>query len=372
VFWATIPFALATSSPEARLPEAPLHANALQGARLLVVDDSDINLFVAERILRDEGALVTLATDGRQAIEQLRTSAQPFEVVLMDVQMPVMDGYQATELIREQISRALPIIGLTADARTSERDRALRAGMTDFLSKPFEPRELIARVARLLPPRGSVAAADPVPLLGDASGQAWPDIDGIDGARARELLNGDVALFRRLLLRLVNECRDLSPPSDLQDQPSILDYAARVHAVRGAFGQLGATKVQALAERLEVGFRSGEAARVLHLAASLQEELKRVSCSARVTFGSAPGQEVQRDSSVVAPERAALTSLLERLRQQDLAALEAVRALSSWGRRAWGDEPFERFLQDVEGLRFSAAAELLARKLGSTAPASRA
>jgi hypothetical protein len=286
----------------------------------------------------------------------------------MDVQMPVMDGYGATELIRQQISAKLPIIGLTADARTSERERALRAGMTDFLSKPFEPRELIARIARLLPRRESVAGPTSGAPPGSPRSDAWPEIDGIDADRPRELLSGDVALFRRLLLRLADEPYELSPPSDLQDEQAILDYAARVHAVRGAFGQLGAAKVRELAESVELGFRSGEGARVLPLAACLQDEVARVCKSARAAFSSAPAAEARPEPGGAAPERAALAALLERLRQQDLAALEEVRALSYWGRRAWGDGAFEQFQRDVEGLRFGAAAELLASKLGSLAP----
>jgi PAS domain S-box-containing protein len=369
VFWATIPFALAAaSSVEAKLPAAAPRENALRGARVLVVDDSEVNLFVAQRILTGEGAQVTLASDGQQAIEQIQMAQQPFDVVLMDVQMPVMDGYRATELIRNQLAqKQLPIIALTADARTSERERALRVGMTDFLSKPFEAKELIARISRLLPePSGAPTRPQPRPPAANG-GDGWPEIDGIDGSRARELLDGDQALFRLILLRVVKECPDVSPPADLGDEQAVRDYAARVHRLRGSFGQLGAVTIGELGRLIEIGFRSGKAARVLPLVGRLRIELQRLCESALATFGDTPRAEPQPPLSLLTADPDALSKLLERLRQQDLAALEEVRALSSWGRQAWGDEPFERFKEHVEALRFDDAAKLLAGKLGSVA-----
>jgi CheY-like chemotaxis protein len=114
------------------------------GAKILVVDDSDINREVAQHILRGQGATVATCGSGAEALERLREDPNAFEIVLMDVQMPDMDGNEATRRIRTELKlRTLPIIALTAGALVSERERALQAGMNDFLTKPFKPAALI-------------------------------------------------------------------------------------------------------------------------------------------------------------------------------------------------------------------------------------
>ncbi|MBW8846281.1 MAG: response regulator [Burkholderiales bacterium] len=116
----------------------------LPGVRVLVADDSSINLEVAQRILEQEGAQVTLAQDGADAVARLRAEPEGFDAVLMDVQMPVLDGLAAARAIRTELGlAALPILALTAGALLSERQRALDAGMNGFVSKPFDPAGLV-------------------------------------------------------------------------------------------------------------------------------------------------------------------------------------------------------------------------------------
>ena len=113
----------------------------LDGVRVLVADDSDMNLEVVKAILELEGANVALARNGQEAFDRLQADAHDFDVVLMDVQMPLLDGHAATRLIRSELGLVdLPIIALTAGALSSERDRAAAAGTDDFLLKPFESR----------------------------------------------------------------------------------------------------------------------------------------------------------------------------------------------------------------------------------------
>ena len=127
------------------------HNERLVNARILVVDDSDINRDVAERILTDEGAIVELAVDGQDAVNIISSTAQRFDAVLMDVQMPVMDGYTATGVIRNQLGlKDLPVIALTAGAMKGQRDNAIAAGMTDFIPKPFDVDELVNTLLTLI------------------------------------------------------------------------------------------------------------------------------------------------------------------------------------------------------------------------------
>jgi CheY-like chemotaxis protein len=103
------------------------------------VDDSQINLSIAERALQREGACVTLKKDGQQAVDCLRADPTGFDLVLMDVQMPVMDGLTATRMIRDELNmKTLPVIALTAGVLDEERQAVMAAGMNDFLPKPMD------------------------------------------------------------------------------------------------------------------------------------------------------------------------------------------------------------------------------------------
>ncbi|UXH79823.1 CHASE domain-containing protein [Roseateles amylovorans] len=116
----------------------------LRGLRILVVDDSDINLEIARTLLAREGADVDTAGNGEEALTTLKAGTRPpIDAVLMDVQMPVMDGLQACRILRQELHMTLPVIALSAGALDDERERALEAGMTDFLSKPLDPAAVV-------------------------------------------------------------------------------------------------------------------------------------------------------------------------------------------------------------------------------------
>jgi PAS domain S-box-containing protein len=137
-----------TPSPQEAV-SAVVQVQRLKGLRLLLVEDNPINQQVARELLSYQGASVTVAEDGRVAIETVRTAAQPFDCVLMDIQMPEMDGYEATRVIRGELGMTgLPIIAMTANAMVSDREAALEAGMNDHVGKPFDLDELIAAIQR--------------------------------------------------------------------------------------------------------------------------------------------------------------------------------------------------------------------------------
>jgi signal transduction histidine kinase/DNA-binding response OmpR family regulator len=231
----------------------------LAGVRILVVDDSPINLEVARRILEQEGAEVTLAADGAAAVARLRAQPQGFDAVLMDVQMPVLDGLAATRRIRAELGlTALPVLALTAGALLSERQRALDAGMDGFISKPFDPAGLVLRL------REQVARAQgrrPPVVLRDAQGgpaheEGWPRLDGIHIDEARRRLMGDVELFARLLQGLIDEFVDLAVPTATpHDLPTLI---ARLHKLDGSAGLLAAGPLREAARRAEARARAGE------------------------------------------------------------------------------------------------------------------
>ncbi|HNW65487.1 MAG TPA: response regulator, partial [Piscinibacter sp.] len=151
-FWADLPLPAATASP------APHTGNdllaPLQGGRVLIAEDNPVNMLIAVAMLEQWGLDVAQAGDGAAAVDAVNAAAaagRPFDLVLMDVHMPVLSGHAAVRQLRERFdAEALPIVALTAAALTSERDEALAAGMNDFLTKPIDVARLRETLARHL------------------------------------------------------------------------------------------------------------------------------------------------------------------------------------------------------------------------------
>jgi CheY-like chemotaxis protein len=153
-FWFEMPLqrpeARTTPTPAPAPAEAQAAALMLSGLRVLVADDKPINLLVAEKILQRQGAQVVTAVDGQEALDRLKAADEDFDAVLMDIQMPVMDGLTATrEIRRDPRFAALPVIALTAGVLPQEREAALAAGMTDFLVKPISMADVTSTLLRL-------------------------------------------------------------------------------------------------------------------------------------------------------------------------------------------------------------------------------
>jgi CheY-like chemotaxis protein len=129
----------------ATILEAPVSNERLAGIRVLVVDDNEINRMLAEKLLQRWGATVDGAADGEEGVRKAQSSA--YDVILMDLQMPGMDGYEAARRIRD-LGIKTPLIALSAAALDEVKDRALEAGMDDFVSKPFHQEELYSRLVQ--------------------------------------------------------------------------------------------------------------------------------------------------------------------------------------------------------------------------------
>ena len=157
-FWAELPLpASAHEAPSSAFAATHDAERRLVGLELLIVEDNPVNMMIATAIARQWGVTVTEAVDGAEAVTAATARAdagRPFELVLMDVQMPVQGGHEATRVLRRRFdARTLPIIALTAAALTSERDEALAAGMNDFLTKPLDAQRLQDALLRWAPTR---------------------------------------------------------------------------------------------------------------------------------------------------------------------------------------------------------------------------
>ena len=245
----------------------------LQGAHVLLVEDNEINQQVAREILEGAGLRISLATNGQEAVKAVQENA--FDAVLMDVQMPVMDGYTATRKIREweggmrnaeggrrnEGNNRIPIIAMTAHAMAGDEDKSLQAGMNGHVTKPIDPEQLFSTLQKWIKPAEKrVSAQKPVVSVEAPAGEtvvpsenelpeALPGFDLADGLKR---LQGNKTLYRKLLLNfgtdynaVANDIREALDAKDFDQAHSL------VHNLKGLAGNLAATDLQAAAVKLE-------------------------------------------------------------------------------------------------------------------------
>ena len=338
----------------------------LPGMHVMLVDDSDINLEVARRILEREGATVTACSHGQEALDRLAAAPGSFHAVLMDVQMPVMDGHEATRRLRQDLGlRNLPVIALTAGALVAERQRALESGMNDFISKPLDPHALIRLLRRHVENRqGSPWPVGRRQTATAAAPSHWPRLPEVDTREAAERIGTDPAVFLRMLDRLLMDYQDLreAPAHSGLDRPAL---AARLHKLRGSAGMLGATVVQQLAGEAEALARTDAGDAPLRTALdALAQGLTRLHRQSE-HFLAELRREDERAARAPAPPlaltRATLRAWAELLEAQDLAALDRFAELTPALRQHMAPEDLATLKEATERLSFAQAAVLVNR-----------
>jgi two-component system sensor histidine kinase/response regulator len=253
--------ARAAEAPEAAPAEpAPWDLAALRGTRVLLVEDNDINQIVARELLEDAGLTVDLAEDGAVALAAVQQ--QEFDIVLMDMQMPVMDGVSATRAIRALPQFAdLPIVAMTANAMEHDRQLCLEAGMNDVVVKPIEPAALwkaLLRWARR-PAAGAAeptAALEAVPGGREAGSAPMAGVAGLDSQLGLSRMMGKRPLYEAMLRRFVASQREAAAAIHASLACGDLATAERqAHTTRSVAGNIGATTVAALAGAVETAVR---------------------------------------------------------------------------------------------------------------------
>ncbi|HXF06123.1 MAG TPA: ATP-binding protein [Blastocatellia bacterium] len=276
IFWVVLPLPIAEAPPAARLQASDVGSGASSASdivtlgrrplRVLLVEDNVINQRVAVQMLKKLGHHVEVVGEGREAVERVKRAS--YDLVLMDCQMPEMDGYEATRLIRQWEAqqgnrRHLPIIALTAHALTGDRERCLAAGMDGYLAKPIRLDALhrvIADTCRYLEPE--IPRRNP----------SWPPEEPvIDSHQVLEHVEGDRDLLNEIIALFLAEAPTITNTLEqalAQENCRALERAA--HRLRGALGHLGAGRASDVALRLEQAARKGD----LGAAAPLVAELK--------------------------------------------------------------------------------------------------
>jgi two-component system, sensor histidine kinase and response regulator len=239
--------------------------------RILLAEDNAVNQLVAVRLLEKHGHAVTVAENGRKALETF--DKEPYDLILMDVQMPEMDGWEATQAIRMKEKATgghIPIIAMTAHAMKGDEERCIAAGMDDYLTKPIRTAALLEaldKIARRQPETADTAHAAP----------SQPANDAIDLAVALERLDGDRDLFEELVQVFRNECPNVIEEMRQaigQGDAKTLERSA--HGLKGSSAQLGGLAVSQIAMQIEKMARSGNVESSRDYFKILQNELDRL------------------------------------------------------------------------------------------------
>ncbi|MGR8932369.1 MAG: response regulator [Gammaproteobacteria bacterium] len=326
----------------------------LRGAKILLVEDNEINLELALELLSANGIDVKVAKDGAQALQALAEDS--FDGVLMDCQMPVMDGYEATRQLRKQDRfKALPVLAMTANAMAGDREKVLACGMNDHIAKPINVNEMFRIMAKwIIPSKPSLKLATRKKKMPEEV--SIPALDGINTEEGLARVQGNGKLYKKLLGRLVEDHHRFV--AEYQNAVTVGDWdvATRLaHSLKGVAGNIGAESLQGICKVLEDHAQQGRVDdAVLEVA---REELQKVMTSINQL------SNVGADSTVAAMDSESVLSVLDslavQLRNYDTAALETLDNfydLLSVGTL----KPFIKSLEkSVQAYDFEAAAAIL-------------
>ncbi|MBF0191417.1 MAG: response regulator [Magnetococcales bacterium] len=361
---------------------------ALGGARVLLAEDNSINQQVAREVLKSAGVVVEIAGNGLEAVRLVMTRA--YDLVLMDVQMPEMDGYAATRAIRaDSRFRALPILAMTAHAMSEDYDKSLEAGMNDHITKPIDQQQLLLALMQWIKrsthkpsPRPSLALPErpEAPVLSPMEAVSSPveavvpvmrtvclpsSLPGIELHQALDRVNGNHTVLRSILLEFEQQFSDsdrLLEQAVQDGGPEALQAAVRLaHTVKGIAGNLSATGLFLAAQALEQSLRRDERDLWMGLLQGYRFHLRQVSASilqVKEAYGQGlpPKRGVRIDDGV---DSAALVSVLKPLAVQidhyNLLALELGAQLQTLLSGGELQEEVDRMVQSLDRFDFEEA-----------------
>ena len=344
-------------------------STGLRGARILLVEDNELNQQVATEILELAGCKVSLAGDGVQAVKKVRED--PYDIVLMDVQMPVMDGFAATREIRALPKfTMLPIIAMTANAMKEDKDRCLEAGMIDYVTKPIDPDALFATLRVYYKVKREDVDSHPSPSTPPTPATAAetveiPQIPGIDTEGGLRRVVGNKVLYLDLLKRFSEGQHDAVK----KIREAFLDgdrtLAERIaHTLKGVSGNIGITEVQAIAAEIEAAVNRGQALsafeeKLENLSSILATVIEQIDVSLAGSI---------RNSQVFANEKRAghplaeiVGNLIRFSEESDSEALDYFDSIREELESFCDSDNFEKLETALRSFNFSAALEVLKR-----------
>jgi len=336
------------------------------GIRVLIVEDNYINQEILVGLLQRAGIDTEIAADGLKGVEAIRKGGSPFDLVFMDIQMPNMDGFDATRAIRED-DTDIPIIGVTAHALDESRAKCLEVGMNDVITKPIDPETVLATIEHWFQSRAKSDEvgddAAPLSTAGHESGTDSPvagssafDIAGVDTADGLARAAGDEALYRELLGRFVKDHAGTATEiRQLLREQQGEEARRRAHTLKGVAGNLGAKRVQRLADDVYFAAEDDDGFRLDPLLGELDVTLREI---AENIVRNLPAEPAPEGSESGQADLKRLRALIEDSDSQALDYFMSAHAALLESHDATLVEDLQRALQDYD---FEIALESLCR-----------
>ncbi|MFW1676206.1 response regulator [Pontibacter sp. JAM-7] len=292
-------------------------ASTVSGAHILLVEDNEINQQVATELLERAGMKVEVANNGKIAVDKIADCR--YDIVLMDLQMPVMDGFEASRHIRQDDRyAALPIVAMTANAMAGDKERCLAAGMQDHVAKPIDPVTLYKALVQWIKPREGLGqvALDSSDNIEPQDTLVLPDIAGLDTDTGLSRLGGNRKLYRDLIHRFAKD--QVNAASEIQAALNQRDFllAERVaHTTKGVAGNLGATAIQETAQALEHAIEQQDMALIARQVPLFKAVLDDMVASLQLFAAAVETAELKEGVQLDARSRAGGIQVLAELKQ---------------------------------------------------------
>ena len=343
------------------------------GARILLVEDNEMNQQVASEILEQAGLVVQIANNGEEAVTMV--SETSFDTVLMDIQMPVMDGYQATtEIRKEQRFDDLPIIAMTAHAMTGDREKSLQAGMNDHINKPIDPDQLFSALLKWVKPGHREIPEHLLNKMKEASvepeGPALSDMPGISVTTGLARMRNNHTLYLELLTKFLRDYTQATAQIKSALEAEEVEPAQRLaHSIKGVSGNLGAQDVQRAAADLETAIRDNETDRLNDILNDFQNQLA-VAMDSMQKLLVIGGSEEKDTATAPRKDPDELKKMLLTLQPyvSGREAKPAKQLIKEVAGTPWHDEytqPLNQLKKLISGYKFKEAEEILAQLIES-------
>jgi two-component system sensor histidine kinase/response regulator len=346
----------------------------IRGVRALLAEDNEINQQVARELLEGQGVIVTIVENGQKAVDAMQESGGTFDIVLMDIQMPVMDGYQATAIIREEYSaEKLPILAMTAHALTGEKEKSIALGMNAHITKPINPEALYAAIANHVAPKKLTAAGLRTEIEtqsktastdnnNDSHRNLLPEnlpCFDLDSAIVR--VGGNWALLHKLILKLHSQYNKFDfLLNNLIESKNFDEALIQVHTLKGSAGNLAAISLYETATELELAITTKETSTILKHMPVFKDAL---SATMKAIETIAPAEKIENNVTQGPLDKEIVLKVMEEIAQlckkRSIKAKQKFPDLNEIATNHGLDNELKAIEKALETLKFKIAIEAL-------------